>query len=319
MTDLGAIATAVLAARPRAIARAISYLEDGHPQAGELLALLFPHTGKAWTIGITGPPGAGKSTLVDRLAEAIRQRGFTLAVVAVDPASPFSGGAILGDRIRMAGLAADPGVYVRSMSNRGHLGGVATATESAIHVLDAAGFDVIVIETVGVGQSEIEIAELADTTVLVQPPHLGDGIQAVKAGIMEVPQVFLLNKADLPGARQAAAEIEGYLDLVSWSAQTWRPPVVLVSATSAEALGVDEACAAMLRHREWLQQDARLATARQVRARRSLWREADRLLQAQLRARVSKSGEESLLDDILSRRLTPEVAARQLIASVWPV
>jgi LAO/AO transport system kinase len=283
--------------------------------AQPLLGLLYPHTGGAHSIGVTGPPGAGKSTLVDRLVAVIRAAGHRVGVVAVDPASPFSGGAILGDRVRMTDVSGDADVFVRSMSNRGHLGGLALATEAATAVLDAAGFDVVVVETVGVGQSEIEIASLADTTLLVQPPHLGDGVQAVKAGIMEVPQVFVINKADLPGARQAAAEIEAYLDLVVFAPDAWRPPVVMVSATSPEAQGIQALWGAIGAHWRWCDVHGRLASMREARIRQQLWREAEREAAERLRAKATGPLLEEALSAVRERRDTPAAAARNLVDS----
>ncbi|MEB3328880.1 MAG: methylmalonyl Co-A mutase-associated GTPase MeaB [Candidatus Sericytochromatia bacterium] len=313
MRDLEAIARGVLESHPRAIARAISWLENGHALAAPLLERLYPHTGRARTIGVTGPPGAGKSTLVDRLVPEVRASGHRVGVVAVDPASPFSGGAILGDRVRLTDVAGDSGVFVRSMSSRGHLGGLAVATEAAAAVLDAAGFDVVVIETVGVGQSEIEIATLADTTMLVQPPHLGDGVQAVKAGIMEVPQVFVINKADLPGARQAAAEIEAYLDLVVVAPEAWRPPVVLVSATSSAAQGVASLWEAIRSHWHWCEAHGHLATQREARIQQQLWREAEGQAAARVRRATSDAALAEALAAIRERRATPAAAARALV------
>ena len=313
-----ALAEGVLAGQARAIARAISRVEDADPVAPALLARLLPHAGRATTVGITGPPGAGKSTLVDRLAAVARQAGHRVAVIAVDPASPFTGGAILGDRVRMGRLAGDDGIFVRSMSSRGHLGGIALATEAAAAVLDAAGFDVVIIETVGVGQSEIEVAELADTTVLVQPPHLGDGVQAVKAGIMEVPQVFVINKADLPGAKQAAAEIEAYLDLVDWPPEAWRPPVRLATATAETGDTAVAVGGASAPHRPWLADGGRLAEARAARARKVLWREAERLLAARLRGKADAATADALVADVVGRRRTVAEAAAALVDAAYP-
>ncbi len=318
-TPIDALVEGVLAGQARAIARAISRVEDGDPAAPALLTRLLPHTGRAMTVGVTGPPGAGKSTLVDRLAWIARGAGHRVAVIAVDPASPFTGGAILGDRVRMGRLAGDDGIYVRSMSSRGHLGGIALATEAAASVLDAAGFGVVIIETVGVGQSEIEVAELADTTVLVQPPHLGDGVQAVKAGIMEVPQVFVINKADLPGAKQAAAEIEAYLDLVPWPPDRWRPPIRLATATAERGDGTAEVWAAIADHQAWLADAGRLGVARAARARQVVWREAERRLAARLRAAVDDRTEQAILADVVARRRTVAEAADALADAVLPL
>lgn len=211
--DLTTVLERFQAGDRRALARAITWVENGAPEAGELLKSTYPQTGTAHVIGITGPPGAGKSTLVDKLASHFRKRGKSVAIVAVDPSSPFSGGAILGDRVRMQRTLTDPGVFMRSLASRGHLGGVSVATGDVVGLLDAFGFDVIIVETVGAGQSEVEIMELAHTTCVVMIPGMGDDIQAIKAGILEIGDVFAINKADREGADRAVTEIEMMLDL----------------------------------------------------------------------------------------------------------
>ncbi|MFY9550268.1 MAG: methylmalonyl Co-A mutase-associated GTPase MeaB, partial [Thermoanaerobaculia bacterium] len=225
------LARGVLAGSPRAIGRAISEVERGSVAVPELLRRLFPDTGRARIVGITGPSGAGKSTLVQRLAQAYRKRGRRVGIVAVDPSSPFTGGAILGDRIRMAEIYTDPGVFIRSMATRGALGGLARATTDAVDVLDAAGFDLILIETVGVGQDEVDIARAADTTAVVLVPGLGDDIQAIKAGILEIADVFVVNKSEREGADRAVAQLSMMLDFAPHDA--WRPPIVKTSALTA--------------------------------------------------------------------------------------
>jgi LAO/AO transport system kinase len=225
----------------RALARAATWIENRRPEAEPLLKELFPRTGRAMILGVTGPPGAGKSTLCDQLTRTLRGEGKTVAVIAVDPTSPYTGGAILGDRIRMQQHHADPGVFIRSMATRGWLGGLAAATTEMTMLLDAAGFDVVLVETVGVGQDEVEIARLADVTMVVMVPGMGDDVQAIKAGIMEIADVFVINKADLPGAEKLERELTSYLGL-SHRPDGWSPTIV--KTVSSEGKGIEEALAA---------------------------------------------------------------------------
>src|SRR5919112_1443844 len=240
----------VLAGEPRAVARAISKVEDGAGDAAELMRAVFPHTGRGLVVGITGSPGAGKSSLVDKLAALYRGRGERVGIVAVDPSSPFSGGAILGDRIRMQALGLDPGVFIRSMATRGNLGGLARATVDAVAILDAAGYERVVVETVGVGQDEVEIVKTADCSVVVLVPGMGDDIQAIKAGIMEIGDVFVINKADRDGVLRTEKELEALLSLAT-RPDGWHPPIVKTVAT--EGKGIEDLAAAIESYRRFQQ------------------------------------------------------------------
>jgi LAO/AO transport system kinase len=242
------IVEGVLAGRPREVGRAISAVERQDEAVPELLRLLFPRTGRARVVGITGPPGAGKSTLVLRLAQALRRQGRTVGIVAVDPSSPFTGGAILGDRIRMAEIYTDPGIFIRSMATRGALGGLARATNDAVDVLDAAGFDTVLVETVGVGQDEVDVVKTADTTAVVLMPGLGDEIQAIKAGILEIADVFVVNKAEREGADRTVAELSMMLDFAP--DKSWRPPIVRTVAPRGE--GIEAVLEALETHGTYL-------------------------------------------------------------------
>ncbi len=285
--------------QPRAVARLISLVEDGGPQLREVAGALAPFCGNAQVIGLTGAPGVGKSTSTSALVAAYRRRGKRVGVLAVDPSSPFSGGALLGDRIRMHSHTTDPDVYIRSMATRGALGGLATATPQAVRVLDAAGFDVVLIETVGVGQSEVDIVALADTTVVLLAPGMGDGIQAAKAGILEVADVFVVNKADRDGADQTVRDLKHAMSLGRRElGPSWRQPVVRTVASASE--GVEDLVAALDSHRDWLVAHGEL----EVRRIRRAEREIEAIAVTALRARLgSVHGGEAL------SRLAKQVAA----------
>jgi len=275
----------------------------------------MPYVGHARVVGLTGSPGVGKSTTTSALVRAYRQQGQRVAVLAVDPSSPFSGGALLGDRVRMQDHATDNGVYIRSMASRGHLGGLSWATPQALRVLDAAGCDVILVETVGVGQAEVEIASLADTTIVLLAPGMGDGIQAAKAGILEVADVFVVNKADREGADQTARDLRHMLSLGERrDPDTWQPPIVKTVASKGE--GIDEVIAALAKHREWLVASGRLDARRRVRAAD----EIEAIAVATLRERMGDVRGGTMLDQLAGRLVASEVdpytAADELIASL---
>ena len=247
MTDAASLAR-VWSGEPRAVARALSIVEDGTAEAADLLTHVYLRTGRAFLVGVTGPPGAGKSTLVSQLVRLLRAGGRRVGVLAIDPSSPYTGGALLGDRVRLQSHAGDAGVFIRSMATRGHAGGLARATTDAAAVLDAAGFDVVVIETVGVGQGEVEVVRAADVVVVTLVPGTGDDVQALKAGVMEIGDIFVVNKGDLAGVEHAIASVEGLLALDDRPAGTWRPPVLRAVATTGE--GVPELIAALDRFRD---------------------------------------------------------------------
>jgi LAO/AO transport system kinase len=297
----------------RALARLISLVENNDPRKEEIMRQLFPYTGKAYLIGITGAPGAGKSSLVDRLLTGMRRSGFTVGVIAVDPTSPFTGGAILGDRIRMQEHALDSGVFIRSMGTRGSLGGISRAAREAVQVMDAFGKDIIIIETVGVGQSEIDIVKAADSTVVVLTPAGGDSVQTIKAGIMEIGDIFVVNKCDLPGAERTVAEVKLMLDLKEEPG--WRPPVIPVMALRGE--GVDELCNSLREHRDYLQRQGLLEARRRERAGRELGELVEFLVKSRVWDSIkTQISLDQFIEAIALRRRDPYSAARELLRQI---
>ncbi|MFE6185282.1 methylmalonyl Co-A mutase-associated GTPase MeaB [Streptomyces sp. NPDC056465] len=301
--------------RPRAVARLISLVEGASPQLREVMAALAPLAGHAYVVGLTGSPGVGKSTSTSALVSAYRAAGKRVGVLAVDPSSPFSGGALLGDRVRMSEHASDPGVYIRSMATRGHLGGLAWSAPQAIRVLDAAGCDVILVETVGVGQSEVEIASQADTSVVLLAPGMGDGIQAAKAGILEIGDVYVVNKADRDGADATARELNHMLGLgESRGPGDWRPPIVKTVAARGE--GIDEVVEALEKHRAWMEEHGVLDGRRTARAAR----EVETIAVTALRERIADLHGDRRLDALAERivagGLDPYAAADELVAGL---
>jgi LAO/AO transport system ATPase len=313
--DVPALVAGAREGDARSVARLISLVEDASPALREVAAALSPYTGHAQVLGLTGSPGVGKSTTTTALVRALRKAGKRVGVLAVDPSSPFSGGALLGDRVRMQDHAGDSGVYIRSMASRGHLGGLAWATPQALRVLDAAGCDVVLIETVGVGQSELEIASLADTTLVLIAPGMGDGIQAAKAGILEVADVFVVNKADRDGADQTVRDLRYMQSLGGRHSEAghWRPPICRTVAAREQDNGIDGVLAKIEEHRDWLESSGEGERRRTERAAR----EIEAIAVAALRARMGdvhgSAALSSLAAGVVAGDTDPYRAADQLL------
>jgi LAO/AO transport system kinase len=296
----------------RALGRLVSLVENEAPELRRVMKVIAPLTGKARVLGLTGSPGVGKSTVTSALVRSYRAAGLRIGVLAVDPSSPFSGGALLGDRVRMQDHATDEQVFIRSMASRGHLGGLAWATPQALRILDAAGFDIILVETVGVGQAEVEIASLADTALVVVAPGLGDSIQAAKAGILEIADLFVVNKSDRPGAQEVVRDLRNMLAMARYGEGQWKPPIV--STTAATGAGIADLADAIGRHGDWLDRSGERAARRLTRARE----EISAIALTGLRQRMGGMPGESRLDELAGRvadgDLDPYAAADELIS-----
>lgn len=310
MSDIGTLVERLLAGDSRSVARAISIAENGSSEAGELMRNIFPKTGRAKVIGITGSPGAGKSSLVDKLATLYKDRGEKVGIVAIDPSSPFSGGAILGDRIRMSTLGLDRNIFIRSMATRGNLGGLSRATVDAVAILDAAGYDKVIIETVGVGQDEVEVVKTADVSVVVLVPGMGDDIQAIKAGIMEIGDVFVINKADREGVIRTEKELEALLSLAH-RPDMWNPPIVKTIAP--ENKGLEDLAEAIARYLEFVE------TADNAERKTSIakWRLTELLRERLLKELLTKEGAAQKLEQsakaVAERSIDPYSAVEEIL------
>ncbi|HSP35843.1 MAG TPA: methylmalonyl Co-A mutase-associated GTPase MeaB [Thermoanaerobaculia bacterium] len=314
MTELEALAAAILAGKYRALAKAISLVEASHPGSERLLASIYSETGRARLIGITGSPGSGKSTLVAAMAKHYRRQQKRVGIIAVDPTSPFTGGAILGDRIRMVDLYTDRGVFIRSMATRGFLGGLAKATNDVVDLLDASGFDVILVETVGVGQDEIEVVRTVQTNLVVLVPGMGDDIQAIKAGIMEIGDIFVVNKADRPGADKTVTEVNMMMSLVEQHAD-WVPPIVKTVASKAE--GIDELDGALIKHFEYLERSGELDRRNRERVRIRIETQLkEKFMERLIGGTIARADYDAMLEDVLRKRNNPHDAAEGVLRRI---
>lgn len=305
----------------KAIARLITLVENDEEKARKIIRRIYPHTGRAYVVGITGPPGSGKSTLLDKLIKLARNEGHKVGVIAIDPTSPFTGGALLGDRLRMQRHSTDPGVFIRSMATRGSLGGLAKATNDAVKVLDAAGYDLIFVETVGVGQIEVDIVKTADTVVLVTVPGLGDEVQAIKAGLMEVADIFAINKADREGTEMVYLELKMALEFEreKWRQIGWEPPIVETTAFTLK--GVRPLWEAIKRHRKHMEESGRLRERRAFRAREEVKTIIASTIASKVEERLAKGEAKELIEEVVERKLDPysasQIVMEKLKEDLW--
>jgi LAO/AO transport system kinase len=312
--DPGTLIERARAGDPRSLARLVSLVENRSPELRAVMKAIAPYTGQARVIGLTGSPGVGKSTVTAALVAAYRSEGQRVGVLAVDPTSPFSGGALLGDRVRMQDHATDDGVFIRSMASRGQLGGLAWATPQALRILDAAGFGLVLIETVGVGQAELEIASLADTTLVIVAPGMGDSIQAAKAGILEIADVFVVNKSDRPGAQEVVRDLRTMLSMGEWPEGRWKPPIVSTAATASDRAGLDDLLERIGQHQAWLDSSGELAARRQTRAREEIAAIAVAVLRERMGALPGDQRMAELAARVAAGETDPYTAADELVS-----
>jgi len=312
--DPGALIDRARSGDPRALARLVSLVENRSPELRAVMKAIAPYTGQARVIGLTGSPGGGKSTVTAALVAAYRSAGERVGVLAVDPTSPFSGGALLGDRVRMQDHATDDGVFIRSMASRGQLGGLAWATPQALRILDAAGFGLVLIETVGVGQAELEIASLADTTLVIVAPGMGDSIQAAKAGILEIADVFVVNKSDRPGAQEVVRDLRTMLSMGEWADGRWKPPIVSTAAAASDRAGLDDLIERIGQHQAWLDSSGELAARRQTRAREEIAAIAVAVLRERMGALPGDQRMAELAARVAAGETDPYTAADELVS-----